>query len=246
MRVAVDTHVHLYPFYDPARLFAAACRNLSGLCSGVESRAICLTEREGQTYFKDLASGKGLPAGWRLAESGDNYLVVASDSGERLTLFAGRQFIAAERIEVLALGVDLIIKDGLPAAELLPRIREAGGLPVLPWGLGKWLGARGTLICRLLERAKPGDFALADTCLMPSLLPRPALLRAASERGFRVLAGTDPLPRAGEESRVGRYGVVLEAPPGATALLVALADPAVLLQTAGTRDNPLEFISRCR
>lgn len=51
---------------------------------------------------------------------------------------AGRQIVTAEKLEVLALGTDLDIDDGRPIREVLSLVTENGGLPVIPWGAGKW------------------------------------------------------------------------------------------------------------
>lgn len=247
MRIVFDTHVHLYPFYALERLLASAHRQLSGLAPEAGLKVICLTERAGQASFEALAQGRMSAPGWTMEATADPALLSArAADGRTLSLLAGRQFIAAERIEVLALGADLRLEDGLPARDLLARIREAGAVAVLPWGLGKWLGQRGSLIRNLLTSAKPGDFALADTYLLPALAPRPGPLRAASARGFRVLAGTDPLPKPGEEALAGRYGVRAEAAVApanpAPSLRRILGDPALPLQTVGRRGGWAELV----
>lgn len=247
MRIVFDTHVHLYPFYDLELLLASAHRQLSGIAPAADLRVLCLTERTGQTSFEALAQGRMSAPGWTIGGTADPALLSArATDGRTLSLLAGRQLIAAERIEVLVLGADLRLDDGLPARDILARIREAGAVAVLPWGLGKWLGQRGNLISNLLESAQPGDFALADTYLLPALAPRPGPLRAASARGFRVLAGTDPLPKPGEEKLAGRYGVLAEAEVDPAnhgpSLRRVLGDPSVRLQTVGRRGSLPELL----
>lgn len=249
MRIALDTHVHIYPFYDLHRLLDSAHRNLSRNAPGAERFAICLTERAGHFAFEAMARHDLQPHVWKVAPTPErNVLLARTEDGRALHILAGRQIIAAERIEVLALGADLRIDDGQPARELLARVRDSGALPVLPWGLGKWWGTRGQLVQQLVDESAPGDFALGDTYLLPERAFRPTLLRQAERRGFRVLAGTDPLGHKGEEELVGHYGVRAEAAwdeqsPG-TSLQRILCDPALPLTVIGRRGSLTETISR--
>jgi hypothetical protein len=70
----------------------------------------------------------------------------------------------------------------------------------------------------------------------------------ARRAGFRVVAGSDPLPFPGEESLIGRYGVLCagefdEARPVAGAKRL-LTDPAVPLRRAGRRCGPARVLLR--
>ncbi len=251
MRIVADTHLHVYPSYRLPRLLEAACLNFEHAAAGAEIRALCLTERAGQSVFATLAGGARVPDGWHVHATPDPIaLFLRAADGRELLLVAGRQVVAAEKIEVLALGTDEAIPDGLPVHDVLAKIRASNALPVLPWGLGKWWGRRGRLVRTLLEAATPADFAVADTYLLPALAARPSLLCAAARRGFRVLAGTDPLDRPGEESLPGRYGVYAEAAfdtrhPGQS-LLRVLRDPAIPLTTVGRRGRVAETLRRMR
>ena len=212
MRIVADTHVHSYPFYDLPRQLGAAVRNLSHAAPDATVRLLCLTERAGQYVFEALASGDVKAPGWTISPAGDGSALTAMRAEhECLTVLPGRQFVTAERIEVLALGRDLRIEDGLPLDVTLARVREQEVTPVLPWGLGKWWGARGRLVRNVLDTSAPGDVVFADTCLRPALFPTPALLRKARSRGFLILYGSDPLPRPGEEELTGLWASQWEA-----------------------------------
>ena len=249
MRLAIDSHVHVYPFFSAPRLLQGAHRNLSRCAPTADRYVLCLTERAGMFAFEALARGDLRATPWTIEATPDAQVLRAHTAdGRSLHILAGRQIIAAERVEVLALGVDLRLDDGLPLREIIARVRDAGALPVLPWGLGKWWGQRGRLLAARLAEAKPGDFALGDTYLLPALAPRPALLRQAAARGFRVLAGTDPLGRPGEEEIIGRYGVGAvaefdDAHPAAS-LLRILGNPALPLISIGRRGSLVDTLSR--
>lgn len=208
MRIAADTHVHIYPAYDLAAQFAAACRNLP---AAADARLLCLTERSGQREFHTLRAGIRRAPGWTSEPTNEPESIRLHGPSGDLLLLAGRQVVTAERLEVLALGRDLEIPDGESLADTLARVREADAIPVLPWGLGKWWGRRGTFVQKCLDSASPADLVFADTCLRPAVFPEPALLRVARSRGFSILYGTDPLPRPNEETLTGRWATLWEA-----------------------------------
>ena len=251
MRVALDTHIHIYPYYAVDQLLNAAQRHLSQLAPEADRYALCLTERAGHTAFADLAAGTRTAPGWTFQATAEaNLLRAQPTQGAPLYVLAGRQIITAERLEILALGTDERIPDGQPARAVLDLVRRARAWPALPWGLGKWLGARGALVQQLVNEAQPGDLALADTYLLPALAPRPSVLRQAARRGFRILAGTDLLDRTGEEILAGRYSVLIEGPwnddAPATALLELVRAPRHPLRTIGRRGSLLDTLKRMR
>ncbi len=120
-------------------------------------------------------------------------------------LFAGRQVITRERLEILALTTDMEIPDGLPVHDVIDRINRADAIAVLSWAPGKWFGGRGKIVNRLLEDYSPHELQLGDTTLRPWCWLEPLLMRKGIKSGFSVLAGSDPLPFAGEEVMMGRY-----------------------------------------
>ncbi len=102
------------------------------------------------------------------------------------------------------------IPDGLPAVEVIRRVIEAGGIPVLAWSPGKWLFARGRLVRDLIASDQGRILRLGDTTLRPTLWPAPRLMKLAHERGMTVIPGSDPLPLAGEERYAGTYGFIYQ------------------------------------
>lgn len=221
--VLVDSHVHFHPCYDGARFFAAARRNLAPAATGV----LMLTECEGHDAFDTWQ--RSPPAGLVPRPTGETIsLDFGAAEGRRLIVIAGRQLVTTERLELLALGLPGSAPPRAPLAECVAAVREAGALPVLPWGFGKWTGARARIAAAALE-ALP--VLAGDNGGRPEVTPLPRLLR-----GRRVLRGSDPLPLAGQEERVGAFGFGLELElgerPGA-ALLARLDDPEAALEDHG-------------
>jgi len=73
-------------------------------------------------------------------------------------------------------------------------------------------------------------------------------MRAARRQGYRILAGTDPLPARGEESVMGSYASVFDcgfdAAHANLSLQAALRDANVELHAVGKRCGITEFVRR--
>ena len=93
---------------------------------------LCLTEREGQHWFKELSSGSAgacdlLPDGWKYSITEDGLAIRLDLSPAPVYLVAGRQIITEERLELLSLTCDLDIADGIPVAKGIEAVKQAGG-----------------------------------------------------------------------------------------------------------------------
>ena len=201
-----DTHVHLYEMYDANRFLDAAVSNLRSLGEGVGSSSaqclLCMVDLPGQdavARLKDEASY------WEveMADSGRAVATRAS-GGETLHVLPGHQLVSTEDLEVLALDCRFTPPtEQMPLLELISLVREAGGVPVLPWGVGKWTGTRARILQPLLGQASEVLFADSGNRLQGS--PIPASLQYALDHGRCPVAGSDPLPLESHESRAGCY-----------------------------------------
>jgi hypothetical protein len=213
--VLVDGHVHFHDIYALDRFLDAAVNNFREaareLVAADESpRILMMTEASEEDHFRRWSEGIEW-AGWSLAEAGDGRSVVARrDDGASLYMIAGRQVQTVEGVEVLVLGDDTRYPDGRPVRVLLDRLRNVDGVPVIPWGFGKWWLRRGRLVRDLIEGEHGRHLFLADTGGRMRGSPYPSLLRAAAARNRPVLAGSDPLAFPGDERRVGSFGFELE------------------------------------
>ena len=201
----VDAHVHIHPLFPLETFLQGALENFRA-AARTASGCLLLAEMAGSRWFR---KAPGVVGAWTLGSTGEeDSLVARRSTGESLFLVAGRQIAVRERLEVLALGKDADVPDGLPLEETLRRVRDSGALPVLPWGFGKWTGQRGALVAAMLDR--PGELYLGDNSNRLQLAGMPRLLREAVERGILVLPGTDPLPFPNHAGRAGSFGFVLE------------------------------------
>lgn len=215
--VLVDAHVHVYPNFKPSLLFSSAYGNfachakLHGSGAAAWQGILMLSETSACNWFAQVhAAATASFDGWSVARiAGDDLtLSVTGPAQQRLLIIAGRQVNSREGVEVLTLATGADVGDGATLDETIRGGVEAGAVVILPWGAGKWLGSRGKLVARTLAENKAGVFA-GDNGGRPWLWPRPAVFAAAERRGRPVLSGTDPLPIAGHESRVGRYGFIM-------------------------------------
>mgnify|MGYP006350198339 CR=1 FL=1 len=214
-----DAHVHIQARFDLDQFLLAALNNF-------DIQRLTLAPQATGTYFLLLTEAKfldffsvireqarqrtgSLPSSWTVqatVEPESLLLRHESQPGARLFVVAGRQLVTSERLEVLALATTAKIGDGKPLADTVNEVREAGGLAVLPWGAGKWLGKRGGIVSDFLQNASIKSLFVGDNGGRPKFWPRPAPFDLAAGRGIRLLPGSDPLPLPGEEYRVGSYG----------------------------------------
>lgn len=210
MRLIADTHVHIYPCYDIKQALHALRTNLSLL----DGQAVCmafLAERADCNFFLEFEKNvAGLLAPETEIRRLNSALYLREAGYPDLYLFPGRQIITKERIEILSLTIDQQIGDGLPARKVVDRIKQNKGVPVLSWAPGKWFFKRKKVVQYLLDANQPGSLLIGDTTLRPTCWPQPLLMRRAVRKGFTIISGSDPLPFAGEEDVMGRYGIILD------------------------------------
>ncbi len=216
--IFIDGHVHFYACHELDQLLDEAWRHFQdvarrhGAAEHFQAVLMC-TESAGDEVFMALATAVGEPVGrWRVADTEEkNSLRLHRDDGAHLFVLAGRQLISSERLELSAYFVTETLADGAPLATLLEEVDDLGGLAVLPWAVGKWLGKRGRVIETCLRHPQV-PLLVSDNGGRPWCWPWPRLFRLAEEQGIPVLAGSDPLPKASEYHQAGRTGFVL---PGA-------------------------------
>ena len=213
VHVLVDAHVHVHAGADVGVLLDAARDAFAAAARDVPARTwrgvLMLAETAGRDWFGETCEAQGaIFDRWRVEPAaGDTAALhaVRGDGSWTLTIFAGRQAVTAEGIEVLALAARAALPDGEPLGATLRRAAAAGGLTVLPWGAGKWLGARGRRVERALAAQAPPVFA-GDNGGRPRIWPEPRAFAVARRHGRGLVSGSDPLPLPGEERRVGGFG----------------------------------------
>ena len=256
--ILADGHVHIHECFDRQAFFKAALSNfyLAAAQERAEDRyqsVLFLTEGQGREIFPLFSqSGPGsgydpLP-GWSFRKTREaDSLVARNRLGQELFLIAGYQIVTTEGLEVLALGAtrrDHL--DGRPFREVIRILDDQGGLPVVPWGFGKWTGRRGALLRKFLSGPVQNPFFLGDNSGRPGFIPPPALFSIGVKKGILILPGSDPLPFPSETQRPGGFGFSLtgsldpERP--SREIKELLLDPAVKLKPYGRLETTARFL----
>lgn len=210
---AVDCHVHFYDMFNINLAVDTSWQNVKRLERGTtKGQCWCLTSAPG---IDGIAS---LNAAIERQKSEKQILVYSDDTGQRVArietpngpilIVPGTQAISSEGLEVLSLGVEIDVKQKIGIRELVTLISHRGGLPVVPWGVGKWIGRRGDLVQDLVADLDSCKLLLADNANRPWWWRYPKLLAEANSAGISVVHGSDPLPIAKEEERIGSAGIL--------------------------------------
>lgn len=244
----IDAHVHIYPCYDLRTALDSLRANLAASGSG-ECCMAFLAERSDCHFFAECRERVALLPGARIrVEDKGNVLLMREEGYPDLYFFPGRQITTRERLEILALVTDRSVPDGLPAQEVIARVRENGGVAVVNWAPGKWFFERGKIVENLLAMNRPGTLLVGDTSLRPQGWPMPLLMKRARAMGFGLVAGSDPLPFPGEERVLGSYGMEVAAPfdpaDPAVSVRTILSAPGFRPQLIGRRGRPLTTLLR--
>lgn len=245
MPLFIDSHVHVYPSYRADRMLAAFRKAVRR--HGAETGVMMLVEREGTDVFAEWAEGRGLPAGVAVSRREEAAFLLRTPGEPDVAVVSGRQIACSERVEILALGTRATFRDGMAADDAVAAARDADALPVLAWGVGKWLFSRAKVVDSLLRHWPAEELAVGDTSLRPVFWPTPGPMAQAPTLGRRVLHGSDPLPPAFEETRAGQWGDLAEAAlsedlPLRSRILSVLRDDD--LRPVGRRSGPLQFLRR--
>ncbi len=218
----IDAHVHIYDCYDLEKFFDSAHFNFKFAANQLGfgndfSGILLLAENSKDNWFHHLwnyADGTELPDGktsgkWKFYHTDENCSLYAkSDESKKLSLIAGRQIVSAEGLEVLAIGTPNRFRDGESIYAVIEKINDNDDLPILPWGVGKWLGGRGRIVKDIIDNNNTSVY-LGDNGNRPFFWPKPHLFRLAKHRGIGIFPGSDPLPLAAECARVGSFGFSL-------------------------------------
>lgn len=219
----VDGHAHLYGSYVKDDFFSIAydnfrCAAATHGASVPEVAGVILfadTNRDGGFgglihKWKGEKSNKPLVK-WHLENSNEpeSWFAVHSD-GRRICLILGRQIETNDGLEILALGTDQHFNDGGAFFFVLEDVIASKAIPVIPWGVGKWIGRRGRIIETAMDHYSNRPVFLGDNGGRPWFWTNPRLFRLASRKGIRILPGSDPLPFKNGHGKVGGFGFRLD------------------------------------
>jgi hypothetical protein len=213
--IVIDSHVHIHDCFSLEYLLDMAYANMSAVSNSADSIfCLLLTESDGSRVFDAISHDSEHPSlnfrNWLLVSVGESGAVRAEHAGgAQIFIFSGRQVVTQENVELLGLLTSASIKDGMPLQVTADVIREAGGMVVVPWGFGKWLGRRGEAVTRMLASEAPLVDFVGDNGGRPEFGWEPKIFKLATSLGIRILPGSDPFPFRGQEIKVGRASIAL-------------------------------------
>ncbi|MCP5053614.1 MAG: hypothetical protein GY940_40985, partial [bacterium] len=122
-RLMVDGHVHIYDCYHLEKFFRTAVAHLDHFYNTLYSngspyvKLLLLTEAKSNDYFNRFREGEGFPndSGYHFLETNEpTSIILAKEGKPQCYLLRGRQIVTRDDLEILSIGSDQFIQDGLP------------------------------------------------------------------------------------------------------------------------------------
>jgi len=212
--VLIDSHVHIHGTYDLNIFFESVFNNFSYYASRIDKTKpwkafLLLTEMYAVNYFGKLYETNSI-------DSSNKYIVqrteeknsvrITSSKGNEVFVISGKQIIAKNNIEVLALCTNKEFDEQQSLSSTIKLINVENGIAVLPWGVGKWSGKRKESLNKFLIDNREESFFLGDNSGRPTFWSEPDLFKIGNQTGHFVLPGTDALSIPSEVNKTATYG----------------------------------------
>ncbi|WP_153637453.1 hypothetical protein [Marinobacter salsuginis] len=253
--VLVDTHVHYHSFCSVTEFFDCAWENLWNAAASFDESAnfigiLCLLETRGSSRFgeiRDAAQGKSAFGKWRIDTIFDGrFLAAEGEGGAKVYVVPGSQIVTKENLEVLIIGPSDDVPHEQPLTFYLQQY-SSSHLVIIPWGFGKWLGKRGLVLKQAMYQLAQLEYVLGDSSGRPNCWQRIAQFEDAKRLGKHILSGSDPLPVAGQQRKVGIYGAAFYSDQRAEGLVRNLREtilglPLDEVRPFGHSDGLFDFI----
>lgn len=255
----VDSHCHLHDISDLSTVLdhaasafkqAAGKNNISGGWYG----GLVFTDSAKSTSFSHIrymiesSQDKLLNVdNWNLQLTADEAALTATNHvGQIIFIFAGQQIITREKLELLSILAATRIADGVTLNDGINQVTEQGGLPVLPWGVGKWLGKRGKIVTETILTNPTRPLFLGDISTRPKGWNKVSQFSLAQKNNIPILRGTDPLAVKNPEKRGGDFGFIIKGEldmnrPASS--LQTLLTSSMSFQDYGELTSPIRFFS---
>ncbi len=259
--IITDAHAHIYSCYNLDDFISSAFKNLlmgtHTLSEQSNTAVLFLTETKGNNYF-ELLMNRPLVADdterskpWHVLDTDEKLslrVIHPVYPDKEIIVISGQQIVTEEKLEVLAIGCSYPQIDGATLKGTVSSTLAGGGIVILPWGVGKWLGQRGRIVDDFIAASKSSHLFLGDNGSRPGIWSVSSLDRVRSAKQPRLLSGTDPLPLPGEEKRVGNFGSIIhgsidQQKPFET-LKSLLTDPDTDITSYGDLQSPLSFVKQ--
>jgi hypothetical protein len=251
---AVDSHIHFHTCFDEGFFFDSCFFNLSKIgLPAVKNGILFFTEGKNEDSFNSLKKKSRIKSHSQAnlwyevlpSRDKDSIDVLRNNGDGQIIIFPGFQIVTKENLEVLSLGTKKRLSDGNSIENTITEVLSLGGIPVLPWGFGKWYGNRGKKVDEIIMKRIP-NLLLGDNGGRSSLLPYPTQFNLAEANGMKILPGSDPLPFPQEAKRPMSYGFIAninfdESKPWES-VKQSLLDENLKIEKFGNITSPFAFV----
>ena len=203
----IDGHVHFHPIFSLSAFLNGAERNFQAADGGNRDTVgvLLLAKIDAAPPLSQVQKdAPSVSSAWKFSQFESTSCAFTSKD-TTIIIIAGRQIVTRENLELLVFCSDKPFPDRLPLRESIEVARANKGVPIVPWGFGKWWFSRGRVLQSILDSDFKGGLLLGDSGCRPSMFT-PALISRATEAGIATLAGSDPLPIKSHEARAGSFG----------------------------------------
>jgi len=247
--IIVDSHTHFHGIFKLNAILDAAYRNLRRIAQNFALEehfsAVLFVAGIGSDDIKSRLED-ATNREWLISTTGElNTLSAQSLDRRKICLIIGRQALSEEGLEVLGYSPTYLVDSGLPIKKIIVDIRASGGIAIIPWGFGKWIGKRKKVMIDLIK-TWDDIFFIGDNGGRPKFLSYPYVFQLAEKKGIRVLPGSDPLPIPNEFNRIGSCGFSIEGKLDENAPLSQIVDklknPSIKMKPFASYIKPINFI----
>jgi hypothetical protein len=251
----IDAHVHIHDCFILNEFLNSAWENFKHAAQTYFNLKqftgiLFLTESSGVNQFNILKEKSGTSNSqndewsFRLTEE-ENSIIAAKNEEQKIVIVAGRQIVTKENLEVLALGILNGIEDKEHTHEVINKVIRKGGLAVIPWGVGKWIGKKRKIVMEILRAQGPDSLFVGDNGNRPFFWSNKKILKKFEEKNIKNLNGSDPLPFKSEYGRAGKFGFAMEGfinfDKPFESITEKIFDKQVELLRYGRLENPYRF-----
>ncbi len=251
--ILCDAHVHIYPQFDLINAIKKSISNFTKIekAKHLQNETIkiwLLTEGQDYDFFTREHTLNNDLVIKQTAEKESLAIINRHTNKTLLYIIAGRQIVTQDKLEICALATLYKQQDRkLNTHDTIKSVIDFGGVPALNWAPGKWFFSRGKIVRDVIEKNNPESLLISETTMRPTFWPTPSLMKTALNKGFKVIAGSDPLPFIKEENLIGSYcslltGELIPEKPAESIRKLLLSSTDI--KRLGKRSGPFPFASR--
>lgn len=251
--ILVDAHVHIHECFDLEEYLNNIFKNFSNYAHEIDNSIpwiglLLLSELKGNNFFNLIlnSSDQKFLNNFSITKTEeDESFIIQKSNSQKVIIISGRQIITKGGIELLALCTTKYFKENEDLQKTIIDLIAANAVPVIPWGVGKWVGGKKNIIRDLINFNRNINFFLGDNSGRIQFWPEPYLFKLGKSCNRFILPGTDALPIQSEVSKTGSYGFYvitkINISKPSESLRKILSEINKSPSTFGKLENPIKF-----